>query len=71
LAPAPKSKRGPLPAAEACTSITVGGSSFDRAPTLHAAADAPVTSAAAKRMNVLATHRQVSVRLRRAAASRW
>jgi hypothetical protein len=72
LAPAPK-KRGPLPAAEACTSITVGGSSFDRAPAVRATdGGAPATSAAAKRMNVLATHRQVSARLRRAdAASRW
>jgi hypothetical protein len=72
LAPAPKSKRGPIPAAEACTSITVGGSSFDRAPAVRATdGGAPATSGAAKRLSVLATDRQVSVRLRRVdAASR-
>jgi hypothetical protein len=66
LAPAPKSKRGPLPAEEACTSITVGGSSFDRAPTVRATdGGAPATSGAARRMNALATDRQVLVRRRR------
>jgi hypothetical protein len=69
MTPAPKPKRGPLAAPEACASFTVGGSSFDRAPTIHAAAGAaPATSTAAKRMNVQATHKQRLQRLSRAEA---
>lgn len=71
MSPAPRPRAPLLLSPEACTSLTVGGGVFDRAPVIHAAdGGAPPTSAAAKRMNVLATPDQMRAmrkRLERAA----
>jgi hypothetical protein len=71
MTPAPR-RRAPSPpiSPEACTTLTVGGSLFDRAPTVHAAdGGAPATSTAARRMNARPTRRQVAAMLRRVDAA--
>jgi hypothetical protein len=64
--PAPRRKPSPPLAPEACTSLTVGGSLFDRTPTVYAVDGGAAPTGAAKRLNVQATHQQRLQRLARA-----
>lgn len=70
MSPAPRPRAPLVLSPEACTSLTLGGPSFDRAPVIHAAdGGAPATSAAAKRMNALATPDQMRAMRRRLEAA--
>jgi hypothetical protein len=70
--PAPRRKPSPPLALEACTSLTLGGSLFDRAPVIYAADGGAPASGAARRVNARPTRRQVAAMLRRVdAAASW
>jgi hypothetical protein len=64
--PAPRRKPSPPLTPEACSSMTVGGSLFDRTPTVYAVDGGAAPTGAAKRLNVQATHQQRLQRLARA-----
>jgi hypothetical protein len=72
MSPAPRQRAPLLLSPEACTSLTVGGSLFDRVPAIYAADGSAPASGAARRMNARPTRRQVAAMLRKAdVAASW
>ena len=69
MSPAPLRKPSPPLAPDACSSMMVGGSLFDRTPVIYAADCGAPASGTTRRVNARPTRRQVAAMLRRVDAA--